>query len=155
MTRTYSVQFDGVSVSASQDLFEIVPADDVPIKLLGLFLSQSSDVGDAAEEMARIRIIRGFATSGSGGSAGSPVPIDSSGASAVHTAEMNNLDGAIAGASAVLHSEAFNIRSGFAMWWTPETAPRISQADSRVVVRLSASPADALSMSGTIYIQEG
>ena len=155
MSRVYSVQFDNVSVSASQDLFEIVPADDVPVKLLGLFLSQSSDVGDAAEEMARIRIVRGFTTSGSGGSAGSPTPMDSVNASAVFTAEMNNTDGAISGASAVLHSEAFNIRSGYANWWTPETFIRVAQGDSRLVVRLAASPADALSMSGTIYIQEG
>ena len=71
MARIYTVQFDNVSVSAAQDLFEITPADDKPVDIVGLFLSQTgvADVGDAAEELLPVQIIRGFTTSGSAGSA--------------------------------------------------------------------------------------
>ncbi len=67
MGRVYSVNFENVAVTALQDLFEISPADDKPVRILGLFLSQSTELGDAAEEMLRIQVIRGHNTGGSGG----------------------------------------------------------------------------------------
>ena len=67
--RIYSVVFSAVAVSAAQDLFEITPADDKPVEIVGIELGQSSDAGDAADELLQISIIRGFTTSGSGGTA--------------------------------------------------------------------------------------
>lgn len=46
----YTVIFEHVTVSASQDFLEITPADDKPLKLLGLTLDRvggTADVGDA------------------------------------------------------------------------------------------------------------
>ena len=34
--RTYSVIFSAVAVSAAQDLFELSPADDKPVEIVGL-----------------------------------------------------------------------------------------------------------------------
>ena len=67
--RIYTVEFEGTAVTAAVDFFELTPADDKPIEILGLFLSQSSDAGDAADELLRYRVIRGHTTSGSGGAA--------------------------------------------------------------------------------------
>lgn len=154
MGRVYSVQFENVAVSAAQDFFEVSPADDKPVKLLGLFLSQSTEVGDAAEEMLRVQVIRGHSTSGSGGSAGTAVAIDPNSAAAGFASEVNNTTIASAGTGVVLHSEAFNIRSGLAMWWTPETCPIANQANTTIVVRLMANPADSVTMGGTLYVEE-
>lgn len=154
MGRVYSVNFENIAVTAAQDFFEISPADDKPVKILGLFLCQSSDVGDAAEEMLRIQILRGHATSGSGGSAQTPVPINPNDPAAGFAAEVNNTTIASAGTAVILHSDSFNIRTGIQLFWTPETAPLATQGNTTIVVRLLANPADSLTMGGTLYVEE-
>ena len=154
MGRVYSVNFENVAVTSARDFFEILPADDKPVKILGLFLCQSSDVGDAAEEMLRIQILRGHATSGSGGSAKIPVPVDPNSPAAGFAAEVNNTTIASAGTAVILHSDSFNIRAGIQLFWTPETAPLANQGNTTIVVRLLANPADSLTMGGTLYVEE-
>jgi hypothetical protein len=155
MGRLYAVTFENVSVSAQVDFFELSPADDKALLIHGLYLSQSSDVGDAAEEMLRVQILRGHTTSGSGGSAATPAPLPSSaGVAAGFAAETNNTTIASAGTAVALHSEAFNIRAGLQYIPTPEARPGASRANVTLVVRLMAAPADALSVSGTLIVEE-
>ena len=154
MGRVYTVQFENVAVTAAQDFFEITPADDKPVQILGLFLSQNSEIGDAQEEFMRVQIIRGYTTGGSGGMAPTPIPLDPADAAAGFTAEVNNTTVASAGTAVVLHSETFNERVGMATWWPPECTPRAHQGNTTLVVRLLAAPADSVSMSGTLYVQE-
>src|SRR5689334_2124266 len=113
MARAYSVQFEAVAVSAAVDFFELTPADDKPVKIIGLFLSQSSDAGDAQDELLRYQVIRGHTTSGSGGASPTPVPLGSSaGAAAGFAAETNNTTIASSGTTTLLHSDTFNVRAG-------------------------------------------
>jgi len=155
MGRMYSVSFEAVAVTAAQDFFEISPADDKPVLVHGLYLSQASDVGDAADEMLRIKILRGHTTSGSGGSAPTPAPLQSSaGTAAGFAAEVNNTTIASAGTAVDLHAEAFNIRAGLQYIPTPEARPGASQANTTLIVRLMAAPADSLTMSGTLILEE-
>ena len=154
MGRLYSVEFEGVAVTAQVDFFELTPADDKPIALWGLFLSQSSDVGDAAEEILRVRIIRGHATSGSGGATPTPAPLNHIDTAAGFTAETNNTTIASTGTPINLHSDAFNIRTGLQLIFPPELRPQASQANTTIVVRLMAAPTDSLTMSGTLYVEE-
>lgn len=154
MGRVYTVSFQGVAVTEDQDLIEISPADDHPIKILGVFLSQSSEIGDAQEEMMSIEILRGYTTSGSGGSSKTPVPIDPGDAAASFAAEANNTTIAADGTAVLLHAESFNVRSGLAHYWTPETAPKASQANTTIAIRLMANPADSVTCDGTVYVEE-
>jgi hypothetical protein len=154
MGRVYSVNFENVAVTKAQDFFEISPADDHPIKILGLFLSQSTEIKDAEEEMLRIQILRGYTTGGSGGSSQTPVPIDPGSPAASMAAEVNNTTVAQNGTAVILHSEAFNVRVGMGLLWTPETAPMASQVNTTIVVRLLANPADSVTMGGTLYVEE-
>lgn len=153
MARTYAVSFDGVAVSAAQDLFELTPADDKPIEIVGLFIAQTSDVGDAQDEILKYTIIRGYTTSGSGGSAPTPVALLPADTAAGFTAEVNNTTVANTGTAVTLHNDAFNVRAGLQLWFPPEARPSASQANTTIVVRIPA-PADALTMSGTIYVRE-
>jgi hypothetical protein len=153
MGRIYTIEFSGVAVTAAQDFFEILPATQKPCLVHAIFLSQSSDVGDAEEELLRVRIIRGHTTSGSGGSTPTPVPMDVNDVAAGFVGEANNTTIASAGTGVNLHSESFNIRSGFALIFTPEMRPRV-QNPSLLVVRLLANPADELTMAGTMYVEE-
>lgn len=158
MGRVYTVGFDNVSVTAIQDFFEITPADDKPIKLRGLVISQtgSSDVGDAQEEMLPIKISRGFTTGGSGGSAPTPQALDPAGAAAGFTSEVNNTTVATTGTETVLHYDNFNVRAGYMIWWPQDCEPKASQANTTLTVRLTRAPAgaDAITLSGTLYVEE-
>jgi hypothetical protein len=152
--RVYTVEFEGVSVTAAVDLFEITPADDKPIEIVGIFVAQSSDVGDAAAEILRYRVIRGHTTGGSGGAAPTPRPLNRSGVAAGFAAETCNTTIASLGSAVNLHSDAFHIASGLALWLPEGCEWEASQGDTTIVVRLMAAPADALTMSGTLYVVE-
>lgn len=151
--RTYSVIFSAVAVAAAQDLFEISPADDKPVEIVGIELGQSSDAGDAADELLQISIIRGFTASGSGGSAPTPAPLDNIDTAAGFTAEVNNTSLATTGTSVTLMTTTWNVRAGYINWFPPEARPMASQANTTILVRITA-PADSLTMSGTLYVRE-
>ena len=152
--RIYSVVFQAVAITASQDLFELTPADDKPIGLLGIMLGNSTDFGDAQDENLRWSVIRGFTTSGSGGTAPTPNPVGRTDTAAGFAAEVNNTTKATTGTTKILHADAFNVRAGLAMFWTPETTPQASQADTTLLVRLEAAPADSITFDGTLYVAE-
>lgn len=151
--RTYSVIFNAVAVSAAQDLFEITPADDKPCEIVSLSIGQYSDAGDAASELLGIQIIRGHTTTGSGGSAPTPVPLNPNAAAAGFTAEVNNTTIASAGTTTVLHSDAFNVQAGYSYIPPLDARPVVGQGNTTLVVRITA-PADALTMNGTLVVRE-
>lgn len=152
--RIYSVIFSAVAVSAAQDLFELSPADDKPVEIVGIELGQTSDSGDAADEQLQLSIIRGFTASGSGGSAPTPAPVKSSAnAAAGFAAEVNNTTVANTGSSVTLFATAWNVRAGYTQWFPEGAEPSASQANTTIVVRTTA-PADALTMSGTLWVRE-
>jgi hypothetical protein len=155
MGRIYTVEFEGMAVSAQVDFFELMPADDKPLAIHGVELYQSSDVGDAAEEILRVQLIRGHTTSGSGGSTPVPVRMNPNDAAAGFTADTLNTTIASLGASIDnMWSGAFNIRTGLEKFWPPELRPMAGQGNTTLVFRLMAAPADALTMSGTLYVEE-
>lgn len=152
--RIYSVVFQAVAITATQDLFELTPADDKPVGLLGVFLGQHTDFKDAEDENLRWSVIRGHTTGGSGGSAPTPRPLGRTDAAAGFASEVNNTTKATAGTTHVLHADGFNVRAGLQHWWTPETVPQATQADTTLVVRLEASPVDSITFDGTLYVAE-
>ena len=103
--RIYTATFDSVAVSAPQDLFEIkaqAAAGASPGRMLIIHdweIFQTSDVGDAAEEILRIEARRGVlaVASGSGGSTVVPVPQGYSDTVFGGTVETNNTTRASAG----------------------------------------------------------
>jgi hypothetical protein len=152
--RIYTVPIVATAVTLQVDLWELTPADDKPIEIYGLFISQSSDAKDVEDEQLAYSVIRGFTTSGSGGSAPTPSQLDRSGAAAGFTAEILNTTLAVTGTTVTLHAGAFNVRAGEPMWLPEGSEWDCSQADTRIVIRLGAAPADSLTISGTVYVRE-
>jgi hypothetical protein len=146
----YSASFEEVAVTAAQDLFEINAPADAVVVVHGLVISQSSDAGDSESEQLSVLIHMG-STSGSGGSTPTPTPMELGDAAFGGTVEANNTSQSTEGT--FIHAEAFNVMAGLSIWWTPETRPVISPSD-RLIVELQTAPADSLTMSGTIYIEE-
>lgn len=154
LDRMYTVSFTGVAVTAAVDLWEITPADDKPIEIVGMFLGQSSDFGDAQAEQIGFRVIRGHTTSGSGGTATTARPMNRSGAAAGMAAETCNTTAASAGTTVDLHADVINMAAGYMLWLPEGCEWEASQADTTIVIRLIAAPADSLTLSGTLYIRE-
>ena len=130
--RIYSSIFDGVAVTALQDLFEVLSAATACVELLSVHLSQETEVADAAEEMLTISIEAhsGAFTSGSGGSTPSVVPTHLGDAAAVSIVEANNTT-EISGGTKVTHAiHNWNIRVPLDIIWIPETRIWISPTDA-------------------------
>lgn len=153
MSGVYTVQFNGVAVSAQQDLFELVANSAKPIVILGFSLSQSTEVGDTAEEALSILLKSGQTTSGSGGSTPTPVANDSTMAAASFTAEANNTTKASAGTIVTHGAWNWNIRVPLDVLFTQEQQ-LVMAASRRCTLELATTPADSVTMSGTIWIQE-
>ena len=151
--RTFTVEATGAS-AAAVDFLELLPADDHPCLLLALIISQSTEAGDAQDEMISMLIKRGGTlTSGSGGSAPTPRPVDFGDTGAGFTVEMLNTTKGSFASGTNIHRASFNVRAGLEMFWTPETAPKFGQANQCLVEMLS-TPVDSITWDVTAYIQE-
>lgn len=152
MGMRYAVTFDAVAVSAAQDLFEITAPSDCIVALRSMYLGQTSDVGDANAENLKIQIIKGYTTSGSGGSAPTPAVLETGFAAAGSAAEVNNTTVANTGTAVVVHQDVWNTQLPYQYRPAPEELIILSPSQ-RVVVRIPA-PADAITMSGTLIFEE-
>lgn len=157
MSRFYTVTFENVSVAAAQDFFEVSPADDKPVKVWGWEIDNvggTADAGDAQEEFWRLLLRRGHTTGGSGGTAPTPVPVVSTDGAAGFTAEVNNTTIASVGTTKDIWAGGLNVRIPGPLFLPPELVPAVSQADTTIVLRLLSTPADAVTLSGTIWVEE-
>lgn len=153
MSGIYTVTFAGVAVTAQQDLIALVAHASKQCVLLAFGVSQSSDVGDAAEEGLSLLVKSGATTVGSGGSAYTPVANDGSGAAAGFTARINDTTIASAGTIVTHYAHNWNVRVGENILLT-EPMQLIFGAGRRLVIGLATTPSDSLTMSGYAVIQE-
>jgi len=144
----YSLSFTEVAVTAQQDLFQ-VEALVVPATLHAVYLSQSSDVGDAAAEGLSIRICRVTDAVTDDVAA---VQLDTGDATQNADLAINETTELVTGLE-VIHSEAWNIAMPWVYLPPPELRP-IIQIGNVIVVNLNTTPADSLTMSGTLYFSE-
>lgn len=153
MPRNYTVEFESDAATTADDLFELDAATDHPIELYGIFLSQSTELGDAAEEQIRYRLVRGNTTSGSGGGTATGRPVDDGDSAAGFACETNNTTAASAGTAVNLLSINWNLRQGDYIW-LPEGSGIWTRGTSLLVCRLVAAPADSVSFTGTLFVRE-
>lgn len=161
MGRIYTVPFASGTVTnagGNADLWELTPADDKPIHIVGIRLGQTSEVADAAEEAVNISIIHLGATVTSGnGSAVTPVPVDVQVAAAAgFAAEINGATVATSsGTSTVVEELCWNLRNSPMEIWYPDPrfAPTARQATA-LVIRLNTTVADDITFAGTVWVEE-
>jgi hypothetical protein len=159
--RIYTVPWTGTVANAggNADLWEVLPADDLPCKIRGVRLGQTSEVGDAAEEILSISVVRlrATVTSGSGGSAGAPEQVDLANQAPGFAVEVNNTTVATTdGDTEILEYLAWNERaSPFEVWYPdPDFAPRAVQGEA-LLIRLNSTVADDITFAGTLWVEEG
>lgn len=155
MSRTYSISFTDVAVSALQDLFEVLCGSGKWFILEELVIGQRSDFGDAEAEGLMVLIRRASAgyTTGSGGSAGTAVKHTSLDVAFSGTAKVNNTTQAT-GTLTTLRDCPFNVQGECEYFPTSGKVAYAFNAGEALVVSISSAPVDALTMSGTVVITE-
>lgn len=150
----YSVTDDAVAVTGAIDVVEATVAADFPVWLHLLELLQTTDLGDAAEEVIRVGVMRAV-TAGSGGTAATENGLGSSANPTASTAATTFRTTASTGGTR-LWNFGWNIR--IPTVWAPliEHRPRIDSSDDPYSFRLQAAPVDSLTMSCThVWEEEG
>ena len=110
-------------------------------------------MGDTQEEGLSIIVKSGQTTSGSGGSAPTPVPQNASDSAAGFAAETNNTTKASTGTIVTHHADNWIIRQPFNLI-LPDRLQQELAGSRRWTVELGTTPADSITMSGTIYVEE-
>ena len=156
----YTVPYNGTLTNAGgdSDWLEILPADDKVVMLRGIVVGQISEVGDAASEGVRISIIRMTATvtSGSGGSAVTPVGLDDLSPAAGFAAECNNTTVATtSGSTTTIMELGWVIQNAPLEFWFPEDkyAPKARQTQA-LLVRCQTTLADDATGQLTFFVEE-
>ena len=155
--RLYTVQFNAVAVTVAQDLFEILAPTDAVVKVHEWEVFQTSDVGDAQEEILRLETVRGIGsvTSGSVGSIPTAQPVEDGDPAFGGTVEANNTTRMAVGTGTLetLEQRGWNVRVPLRLVYTPEQRPAISPGN-RWTLSLPAAPADSLTVSGILLVEE-
>ena len=150
--RMYTASVGTVVVSAIQDLIEINAASDSVVIVHAIYLGQTSDVGDAAEEILQVQISRTTGSAGSGGSTATARPMQVGDAAYGGGAiQFNNTTQA--GSTTVLHEDAFNIRVGWQYLPPPEQRIIISPSGV-LVIELPVQPSDEITMDISVVLEE-
>lgn len=166
MRGVYSVSFGGTTgitvnnADGNFDFFELDAATEKPIEVIAIFIGQTTETGDAAEEIVAWSIRRfsgGTLTSG-GEASTTPRPMDPSDGAASFAAETANSAGTVAstsGTEVVLHQDAFNLRTGLQVIFPPEMRPKVDgTAQSAMVIRCESTVADDVTIWGVCYVKE-
>lgn len=157
MGRMYTTQTAAVAVTTAIDLWEVLAATAKPVKIHAWGICQTTDVGDAAEEVLRINEVRGVGsvTSGSGGSSPTVHPLDDNDAANAATVEANNTTRMAVGTGTLetLTERGWNIRIPLDVIYTPEMRPRVNPGD-RWTLGIVAAPADSITISTYLVYEE-
>lgn len=154
MGRMYTIPLAPTAITVAADLVEITPADDIPVLIHGFRVWQTTDVGDAQEEIITLSWVRGHTTSGSGGSAATPVLKNHRDTAAGMTAEVGNTTAASAGTTTTPYATGWNVRSPLEVVFTPEQRIRADQGNTTIVLRMGAAPADSLTIGCSVDVEE-
>jgi hypothetical protein len=155
MYTMYSCSFTAQGITANQDLFElIVPSSKIAV-IHEIRVGQTSDTGDAAEEILLITLKRGVgSTSGSSGSvaAATPVKLETGSATAGCTFDANNTTKMTSGTITNIAQLTWNVRGEFIFLPTPEARPIMAPSE-RFAVELAA-PSDSITTHATLLFEE-
>jgi hypothetical protein len=141
---------DAIAVTTATDLFHLTATSDSPILIHEIDLCQTTDLGDAQEEVLRIGVYTGV-TGGSGGTAATEVAL---GDYAAVTGVVLMANSSISTGGTLKWVIGWNIRVPLEKIWTPETRPRVDSGDDPIAFRLLVAPTDSVTISGTLVWEE-
>lgn len=148
MGRTYEVVFESVSVSAAQDLLQIVGAASKVLRIKRVWVNSTDTTIPTSQQISvRCRYLPVTVSNGSGGSTPTPRPVSPGDAAASFTALANSTSKATTnGTAAILYENGAHIYGGDS--WSFPTPPEIIPSTSFVYELLS-------TVSGTVHLSGG
>lgn len=138
--------------TAAFDAVELVEPGTGFLAVRRVMLWQTSDLGDAAEEVLRVEWVRGNATSGSGGQTTVITPLNSFDSAATFTAELLNTTTASTGTPVSLAVQGWNVRIPLDVLYPPGEYITARNGE-RVCFRVSA-PADAITVNAACLVEQ-
>ncbi len=154
MGRRYWVDLPPTAVTTyGTDLLELKAAAGKPIKIISVNLHQTTDFGDAQDELLSVKWQRGNTSSGSSGTAITPRPNLEGDPAASFTAEAFNTTPASGGTAVTLPRHGWNVRAPLERPYTPEEQFQASEANY-LCLRLESSPADSITIGGSVCVEE-
>lgn len=152
----YAAVLDAVAFTTATDVFECTPAADRAMVIIGMKLCQTTDLGDAAEEVLRIGIYTDV-TAGSTGTALTEVPYSNESGVAANTAAVVTNRGTASTGGTLIDVIGWNIRVPLE-WYPPPMAPvkfsNIAAEGPVSSFRLISAPADSITVSGSLIWTE-
>ncbi len=152
--RMYTVSFTAVSISGTQDLFNIIAGSSKVVAVHAIELAQISQT-TVGNLRLRVRYLPATVTNGSGGGAATPRPMNVGDNAATFTARINDTTQASSSTTIVdLWSDQWNLLNGF-LWVPPAVnRPFVGAPSGAIVVSLDSAPGSAITASGTITVEE-
>lgn len=147
-SRMYTVSFSKVAITVVQDLWQI-EAELVPLWIHGLWLGQSSDVGDAESEGLEVTMNRITDAVPADETASKGDPDDLAAKANISINETTQL---VTGLD-IHHTEVWHITAPLIWLPTPEQRPKVIVDDAFTIALITA-PDDSILVSGTLYFSE-
>jgi hypothetical protein len=153
MARRYTVSFEAVTVTAAQDLFQILGAASRVCRIIRVAVSEVSTTLATAQMLElRCRFLPATVTNGSGGSTPTPRKTDPGDAAATFTAFANNTTPATSnGTAVVIEENGCHIYSGYD--YAFPTPPIVGPAEAFTFELLS-TVTGTVKLSGTVLVEE-
>ena len=162
----YTVEFNAQDLAAADgnmDMFELRPSSSLGwgIRLLGLSIHNTTDLGDAQAEgqyWSLLRMTGGTFTSGTGGTTPTPVPLEHGDVAASFGADaVNDSVATTTGTAVTLFSDALNVNEGLDLpVLPPEWRANVGGiANAALIVRFNTTVLDTITWHGWALVGEG
>lgn len=151
--RTYTITFRQIGITAIQDLCAAYAGANMAIEAVSLTLFE---VGNTSAELLELSVKRlgVTVTTGSGGSAFTPVQDTDTDAAATFTARINDTTPATSsGTTAYPHVDGWNLPNGY-QWIFPERARPSCKPNEALIFSLDRAPAASRTVSGQMKVRE-
>lgn len=155
MPRTYRVTFEGVSVSAAQDLIQVVGAAGKIVRVTRYWVGNTNSTLSTAQMLElRCRFLPATVSNGSGGTTPAFQKLDPGDAAPSVTALANNTSKATTnGTAVVLDEQGVHIYAGCDISFQPGRAPIVGPSESFVFELLS-TVVGTVNLSGGVEVEE-
>ena len=153
MSRMYAVTFEKVSVSAAQDLVQIIGATGKMLRIRRQWVADVDAAAPSNQGLAlRGRFLGATVTNGSGGTSPTPKPLDPGDSAASFTAKVNSTTPATSsGTVNIVEENGANIFGGYDYMFP--FPPPIGPSES-YVFELITNPNTTVLLSGGVIVEE-
>ena len=153
MARRYTVTFEGVTVTAAQDLVAILGGTGKTCRIIRQWWGCADTTLATGQNLSvRGRVLPATVTPGSGGSTPTPRPLDGGDAAATFTAHVNDTSKTTSsGTVRIVEENGSHLFAGYALSFP---APPIVEPTAAYVFELLSTVSGSITLSGGVEVEE-